>query len=251
MFDSMENLKIVSSLHKGNRLSGKIENRATHSFLIRVHGSVLYDFHDKSILVNQGEMMFVPKGSNYFYRMVSDNAVYTSINFNADIPDPHPVLYSLENFYEAEYISMNFADLWNFGTQADKYKCLSLFYNLLSYLSTIENTGYAEKSKFKVIAPAVQYLKEHVYDCTLRTDFLHRLCGISDTYFRRIFMTNFGMTPQKYIISRRLSHARSILESCDYASIGEVALSAGFSDPLYFSKAFKKMYGISPSELHR
>jgi AraC-like DNA-binding protein len=41
-----------------------------------------------------------------------------------------------------------------------------------------------------------------------------------------------------------------MLESGDFDSIKEVALSAGYSDPLYFSKVFKKFYGFSPSSLN-
>ncbi len=251
MFDSMENLKITSSLHRANRPHNTIQKRATHSFLIRVRGTILYDFYDKSFLAKEGEMMFIPKGADYSYKTLSDNTMYTSINFLADIADPRPTLYTLENFYEAEYIATTFSDLWNFGTQADKYKCISLFYNLLSYLSTVENADYAQKKKFDIIAPALHYLKEHIYDCTLKTDRLHHLCGISGTYFRQIFIAKFGMSPQNYIISRRIAHAKTILESGDFNTIREVAFSAGFNDPLYFSRVFRKTCGVSPSELHR
>lgn len=88
-----------------------------------------------------------------------------------------------------------------------------------------------------------------MYDCSLNIHKLHNLCDISDTYFRQIFVLKFGTTPQKYITSRRLSHAKSIIDSGDFHTISEVAASVGFSDPLYFSKVFKKMYGVSPSDL--
>ena len=43
----------------------------------------------------------------------------------------------------------------------------------------------------------------------------------------------------------------SILESGDYDSIAEVSELVGYSDPLYFSKAFKKIYGFSPSNINQ
>ena len=55
------------------------------------------------------------------------------------------------------------------------------------------------------------------------------------------------MTPKEYVSAQRISHARSIIESGDYSGIREVAGMVGFSDPLYFSKAFKGVYGICPS----
>jgi len=251
MFDNIENLKIISSLHKTCKSCNKIENRPTHSFIIRITGSVLYNFYDKQVLINPGEMMFLPKGTTYEYKKLSGEGLYTSINFLADLSDPKPTAYSLENFYEAEYLCNHFTDLWKFGTQAEKYKCFSLLYDLLSYVSNIENANYADKTKFKIIAPAVNYLKEHIYDCSLKADKLPQLCGISGTYFRKIFTARFGTTPQNYIMQKRLTHAKSILDSGDFDTVREVALSVGYNDPLYFGKAFKKIYGISPSEINK
>lgn len=59
------------------------------------------------------------------------------------------------------------------------------------------------------------------------------------------------MNPQDYITAKRLFHAKSILDSGDFDSIREIALSVGYSDPLYFSKVFKKRYGVSPSVVNK
>ncbi len=251
MFDHIENVKIISSFHNINRPGGKIEKRPTNVFFIRTHGNARYDFPTKSISVSKGEVIFIPKGAAYIYKTFPEGAASTSICFEADFAAPEPILFSLHHFYKAEYIGNHFSTLWNFGTQAERYKCLSLFYDLLSYLSTLENTSYADKKKFSVIDPAVMYLKAHIFDEALHSCKLHRLCGISDTYFRKIFVSRFGMNPQEYITAKRLSHAKSVLESGDYDTVREIAQSVGYSDPLYFSKVFKKRYGISPSDINK
>ena len=53
------------------------------------------------------------------------------------------------------------------------------------------------------------------------------------------------MPPAQFLIRYRINEACSILKNSDL-SISEVAVSTGFSDPLYFSRAFKKVKGISP-----
>lgn len=250
MFDNIENLKIISSLRGVSKRFNKIENRKTNSFIIRVEGEVEYNFYNEKFHVSQGEMIFLPEGISYEYKALSDEpSVYIAINFLWDATLDKPRVYSLEDFCDMEYISNHYAHLWNLGTQAEKYKCISVFYNLLSYISVIESSSYSERRKFEIIEPAIIYLKEHIYDCSLNIHKLHRLCDISDTYFRQIFVSRFGTTPQKYITSRRLSHARSIIDSRDFHTISEVAMSVGFVDPLYFSKAFKKMYGVAPSDV--
>ena len=252
MFENMENLKIVSSLHQASKAHARIENRPSHGFVIRLSGELRYDFADRSITTRKGEMIFIPQGTRYDYTTVSeDKSLYTSINFRADLENPEIKVYSMDNFYRADYMVDNFSDLWKFGTQSDRFKCLSMFYDLVSYVSNIDHLSYSDKHKYHIIDPAVGYLKEHIYDCSLRTDKLHLLCGISDTYFRKIFISRFSMSPQSYIISKRISHAKSIIDSGDYETIKEVAFSVGYSDPLYFGKVFKKVYGASPSDINK
>ena len=114
-------------------------------------------------------------------------------------------------------------------------------------MSAGEEASYGEKNKYRILDPAIVYLKEHLYDCELRVGELHRLCGVSDTYFRKIFRSRFGASPHSYVLSRRIRHAEAILSSGDFRTIEEVALAVGFQDPLYFSKVFKKACGVSPS----
>ncbi len=59
------------------------------------------------------------------------------------------------------------------------------------------------------------------------------------------------MTPQEYVAKGRISHAKSIIESGDFESIKEVSELVGYNAPLYFSKAFRKIYGISPSMVNK
>ena len=54
------------------------------------------------------------------------------------------------------------------------------------------------------------------------------------------------MSPQKYIQNMRLSQAKPIIDNGDFDTISELAFSTGYNDPLYFSRAFKKKYGVSP-----
>ena len=103
------------------------------------------------------------------------------------------------------------------------------------------------KKKLSIISPAISYLRAHVYDCDLKTETLYNICGISGTYFRKLFEARYSVSPQKYILNKRQSHAKAIIDNGDYGSIAEVSLSVGYSDPLYFSRAFKKKYHITPT----
>lgn len=72
-------------------------------------------------------------------------------------------------------------------------------------------------------------------------------------YVRKLFKREMGVTPHEYLISCRMRLAQELILSgignrySNY-SVGQVAEACGFSEPLYFSRVFKKYYGFSPSE---
>ncbi|MBR7117679.1 MAG: helix-turn-helix transcriptional regulator [Clostridia bacterium] len=239
---------IISTAKKETKAYGKIQNRASHGFIFKIKGKTEYLIDGNTITLSEGEMIFLPKGSSYEYKSLeSDENLYTSINYLADIENPKIALYTTENFYRINYIHESFTELWNFGSVSDRCTCMSVFYDLLSYITKLEAAQSIDEEKHMRIEPAVEYMRKHIYECSFHVEKLHARCGISDTYFRRIFKDRFGLSPKEYVTTVRISHARSIIESGDYASIAEVAESVGYSDPLYFSKAFKRVYGVCPS----
>ena len=250
MLGYIDNVKIISSFQNRSKPYGKIQSRATHGFLLKIKGFAEYFIDGKSVRVNEGELIFLPKGASYEYvTSQGEDNLYTSVNFEADIENPEVMVYSLADFKSANYMLRGFSEMWKFGTEADKYKCLSDFYDLLSYISRLEHQNRDARGNYDRIASAIDYLKNHIYDTNFKVDKLHRLCGISDTYFRKIFISIFAITPQQYVLKERITHARLIIESGDYDSIKSVAESVGYGDPLYFSKAFRKYYGFSPTDI--
>ena len=72
-----------------------------------------------------------------------------------------------------------------------------------------------------------------------------RHCNMSAFHFFRSFKQAFGYSPYQYIINKRLEYAKSLIRTNH--SFTETALQCGFADLFTFSKAFKKLYGVSPS----
>lgn len=246
-----DDVKIVSSFHKNSNPYGKIESRLTHGFIFRTQGKAEYFINGKRIQVNAGEAIFLPKGSAYEYRTEQiSGTLYTSINFEANFENPKISVYPTNDFYGTSYITDSFSELWKFGTKADKFKCLSIFYDFLAYVMRLDTLKEEDKTKHNIIEKAIEYLKKNIYSSDLKIANLHSICGISDTYFRKIFKERFNMSPQKYVLYERIAHAKSILESGDFYTVREVALSVGYNDALYFSKAFKKVFGFSPSDIN-
>lgn len=246
-------IKTISAISKVSPQSGKVTLRKKHSFNIRISGSMQYDFGGKKMLVNEGEMIFLPKNSSYTFDVVSSReSKCTIINMDADFDEnSQPMVYPLKDVHCASYIMHHFSATWNFGSTADKYKCVSYLYELLAFIDNYNNLKYMEKRKFAVIDPALDYLKTHIYDTSLKSDNLARVCGISSTYFRKIFALRFKISPKDYIIEKRLARAKAIIDSGEFHSVSELARSVGYDDPLYFGKVFKKHFGIPPATMNK
>lgn len=69
---------------------------------------------------------------------------------------------------------------------------------------------------------------------------------LSRSHLYRAFQAVYGCSPSEYLIRCRLQRARQLLASTALP-VGTVAASAGFEDPLYFSRLFRRRTGQSPS----
>lgn len=82
----------------------------------------------------------------------------------------------------------------------------------------------------------------------IRIEDLCRIAGMSKSSFYRSFTTEYGVTPIQLILEERLKYAKYLLRYHHEVSIKEVAYASGFNDPNYFSRAFRKMEGMTASE---
>ncbi len=72
--------------------------------------------------------------------------------------------------------------------------------------------------------------------------------GYHPSYLRRLFKDYYGRAPLDYLTHLRIDYAkRQLMLYHAVRSIREIAASAGFADPYYFSRIFRKYEGMSPS----
>lgn len=103
---------------------------------------------------------------------------------------------------------------------------------------SIETKEYLEK--------AVRFI-QYNYAGDIRVNDIARYVGISRSQLYRAFLEQFSLSPTVFLQHYRINEACSLLHHPGL-SISEVACSVGFNDPLYFSRSFKKIKGVSPSE---
>ena len=73
---------------------------------------------------------------------------------------------------------------------------------------------------------------------------------MSTSWFIRNFKQYTGTSPMQYILAIRIHNAEVLLQNEHY-NITEISNIVGYDNPLYFSRIFKKIKGLSPSEYRK
>lgn len=95
-----------------------------------------------------------------------------------------------------------------------------------------------------------QYIRLH-YAEDISLDSIASIMGFHTVYLNRIFKKEKQITPIQFLINLRIEKAKELIQqhpAWDFTVIGE---SVGYHDPHYFSRAFKKVTGLSPSDYRR
>ena len=106
-------------------------------------------------------------------------------------------------------------------------------------------TKKTEKS-VSVVEHAKNYILLH-YSSDLSLDDMSRIVDISPYYFSKIFKEETGVNFIDYLTNIRIDKAKELLLGTD-CSMKEICAMIGYSDPNYFSRAFKKNVGVTPTE---
>ncbi len=105
------------------------------------------------------------------------------------------------------------------------------------------NTHYAKK-----IETVIAYIHEH-FDEELRLEHLAKIAGISPYHFHRIFRAIMDETIGELVLRIRMEKAIRMLLLERHKTVLEIALDVGFTNPSSFSRAFKRYFGFSASDL--
>ena len=91
---------------------------------------------------------------------------------------------------------------------------------------------------------------EDKMDAKLTVQELAQALGLSAGFFSRAFKAAVGKAPHDYIIDRRISRARVLLESSELG-LSAVALASGFASHAHMTALFQCRLGTTPSELRK
>ncbi len=114
--------------------------------------------------------------------------------------------------------------------------------HILSYLRSNKIS-----SGRRLAEKAMELIEINISNPELNVKWLASQLYVNDNYLSRQFHKEINLPLIKYLNNKRLETAKNYLDE-GYQNLQQVSQLTGFADPLYFSKCFKKQFGVSPSK---
>ena len=121
---------------------------------------------------------------------------------------------------------------------------LSHFLASMRYLGQFRRAkASAEKD---IVEQAIHYMRENIENRITMAEVL-RYVGYSQSHFSTVFKKKTGMSPLSYFNRLKVEHACKLLKTTDL-KVNMICYKVGIEDPLYFSRLFSKVMGMSPTD---
>ena len=111
----------------------------------------------------------------------------------------------------------------------------------------MQKESYIPEKQYKAIKPAIDYIGENFLKEKISIVELTKLCQISESYLKKLFIKKFGVSPIKYTIQLKINYACDLLKSEQY-TVSDVSERCGYSNVYFFSRQFKEYMGLTPTE---
>ncbi len=114
-------------------------------------------------------------------------------------------------------------------------------------LRKIKDETRLEKAVPPLLRRALSFIKQNYTEEITLSD-IAKHCNVTKQQIIRYFRSVLKTTPMQYVTECRLNRARELFLTDSVKTVSEAANEVGFSDPHYFSRAFKKFTGETPTD---
>ena len=234
------------------------KGRLDYQLLYIVSGKGHFYFHGEDRVVYAGRMVLIqPRQEQRYEYFGEDKPEVFWVHFTGsdvknilrsyNIPMDDPIFYSgASSTYSYLFKEM----IHELQTCKTGYEDLLAMY-LRQIFLLVQRTRQEERPTVSTYIQeemefARRYFNEH-YNEPISIQEYAESRNMSVCYFQRNFKQIVKHTPMQYLLTIRVNNAASLLETTDY-SMAEIAAIVGYEDPLYFSRLFRKIKGVSPRD---
>lgn len=176
----------------------------------------------------------------------------------------------MEQYYinfVTQYKNLPLTSLYSFDFETDSFDLtLNLIQGIIKAFQRQTHTDYVflntaistflslfikeiKQQNFSVFTSTLKYIDHHLHE-KLDIKSLAKAIGYTPEYFSSFFKSVFHVSPQQYIIEKRITLAKHLLLSTSLP-IADISVACGYEDSLYFSRLFSKQTLCSPSQFRK
>lgn len=230
--------------------------RPCHNFVFMLEGEGVVLSNNKTFRLRSGDILFIPKNTTYQYNWIPNpKAVFHSLHFsfhakNDPLLNKNIPVQTLDNTQFPElYRLLKEIEAYQFNKDLRFFFALSAFYKICGTLLNGIKINDCEPIN-KTISPAIAYIEQN-YNAKISVNVLADLCFLSPSRFFYLFKQQTGNSPIAYKNKIAVQYAAQELLFNKDVSIKEIAERHGFSNFIYFERAFKKIIGKTPSQYRK
>ncbi len=209
--------------------------------------------HGKEYLMHGGEVFVIYPQEQAYYEadeknpwqymwVIFEGEMAGEILHSIGITEEQPMFYSEDgglNVYSCMESLVN-----------DYEQELKTIANMYDLLQTMRNqsakTAGNERKPQQNYAEQIKRYIEYRYAEDVKVSEIAAHCGFNRSYMTKCFAEETGISPKEYLMQYRLEKAKELLAKKELP-VSNVAYTVGYSDPLAFTKVFKKRVGMSPT----
>ena len=140
-------------------------------------------------------------------------------------------------------------DFINELSTADNIEELSFWLLKVLDVFTENVLNIADSKNKELMEMALHYIHQN-FSCDISLTSVAEEVHLNATYFSTLFKAETGVSFTRYINDIRIDEAKHLLSSTN-SSILEIAIGTGFEDQGYFSKVFRRLTGVTPTQYRK
>ena len=238
-----------------------------YHLMVVLKGEYTFFVNGKKVTVKENDALLLPPGTLrerlpstgesdhvIFNFMMSKDYSISSYSLFKDSVTPF-IRNVVNSFSYKYYIDLNYPyDFYrlpgsNNDNSIEQTKKKDILHNILNciILDLFASLNYSTHNQH--VISTLRYINDHITDPLSLND-VCREVHLSKEYTSRIFKKEMNMTVTDYIIRQKLALAKDMLASDDL-SLRDIAERIGYREYNYFSRLFKKHYGVSPVKMKK
>lgn len=211
----------------------------------RISGNTLFESRGKKYLANAGSFSFLPAHVE-FDRVSTDEELIVIHLYCHGSNEDEIQIFNPEDSSPFAGFFFEILKEWEESAPGYRHRCQALFYKMLEKMELYHASKHSGKRE-QIIKNSVVYMNANFDNPGITISEIAEQSFISEVYFRKIYKEVFGISPSRAIFEMRIKKAKELLLS-GYFRVKEAAWKSGFDNEKYFSTAFKKETGCSPSD---